>query len=78
MGFFLRKNTSRKNTIKKPGLKNYRDKKIASPLNFRDELPRNKEVPGYKGSAYKGMGGINKDAVMFNRLRKERPQGRQH
>lgn len=50
----------------------------SSPLDYKDELVRKKDVLGYKGSAYKGKGRINTDAAIFNRPRKEEPHGRQH
>lgn len=36
------------------------------------------QVLDHKGSAYKGKGSANTDAVTFNRLRKEEHRGRQH
>lgn len=66
------------NNLKNKNSKKYRAKRAVSPKISRDNFSRKKEVLGFKGSAYKGKGGVNKDAVMFNRFRKERPPQERH
>ena len=42
------------------------------------KLSNKKERLNYKGSGYKGKGGVNTDATIFNRPRKAVPRGRRH
>jgi hypothetical protein len=70
IGILFNKNNFGKGRVKNIISSSFRD--------YRNKFIRKKDVIGHKGSSYKGKGSINTDATIFNRLRKDRPYGKQH